>query len=95
VSYSTYLGGGGAGYVDKSDWGNGIAVDGLGNTYVAGYASAKDFPTTAGAFDQGGGMPASWRSSTERCSGLLLLPWGGGYMTEALAIAVDSEGTRM
>jgi len=93
LSYSTYLGGGGAGYVDKSDWGNGIAVDGLGNTYVAGYASAKDFPTTAGAFDQGGGY-AGFVAKFDPSGALVYSSFlgGGGYMTEALAIAVDSEG---
>jgi hypothetical protein len=36
--YSTFLGG------NDHDSGNGIAVDGAGNAYVAGYASSKDFP---------------------------------------------------
>jgi len=38
--YSTYLGGGGG------DRGYGIAVDGVGNAYVAGYTSSADFPVT-------------------------------------------------
>ena len=37
--YSTYLGGGGY------DFGEGIAVDGAGNAYLAGYTSSTDFPT--------------------------------------------------
>lgn len=36
--YSTYLGG------SSTDFGKGIAVDPLGNAYVTGYISSKDFP---------------------------------------------------
>jgi len=36
--YSTYLGGG------NRDWGYGIAVDSVGNTYVAGGTDSNDFP---------------------------------------------------
>src|SRR3989441_1834599 len=42
--YSTYLGGSGG------DSGNGIAVDSLGNAYVATHTYSSNFPTTAGAF---------------------------------------------
>jgi hypothetical protein len=37
--YSTYLGG------NDRDYGNGIAVDGLGNAYVTGRTDSADFPT--------------------------------------------------
>jgi hypothetical protein len=43
--YSTYLGG------SAYSQGNGIAVDGSGQPYVAGETVATDFPTTPGAFD--------------------------------------------
>ena len=39
--YSTYLGG------TSFDWGSGLAIDGGGNAYVAGYTSSFDFPTVA------------------------------------------------
>ena len=45
--YSTYLGGSGAYPGDQS---GSIAVDTLGNAYVAGVTNSADFPTTAGAF---------------------------------------------
>jgi len=38
--YSTYLGG------NNNDGANGIAVDSTGNTYVAGYTTSTNFPTT-------------------------------------------------
>src|SRR5207245_4882430 len=45
--YSTYLGG------DGFDVGHGIAVDAVGNAYVAGVTTSNDFPTTPGAFPTG------------------------------------------
>ena len=44
LTYSTYLGGGGA------NEGLAIAADGAGNAYVSGLSSSRDFPTTTGAF---------------------------------------------
>ena len=44
---STYLGGGGGA---TGDYANGIAVDGAGNSYVAGGANSGDFPVTKGAY---------------------------------------------
>ena len=42
--YSTYLGGSTSSVIE------GLAVDGAGNAYVAGYTSDTDFPVTTGAF---------------------------------------------
>lgn len=42
--YSSYLGG------NLDDVAYGIAVDGVGNTYVTGWTNSPNFPTTAGAF---------------------------------------------
>jgi hypothetical protein len=42
--YSTYLGGTGA------DQANGIVLDANSNTYIAGWTTSTDFPTTTGAF---------------------------------------------
>jgi len=44
--YATYLGGSNTDVLYR-----GIAVDGNGNAYVAGYTWSTDFPITAGAFD--------------------------------------------
>ena len=44
LGYSTFMGGIGL------DFGNGIAVDGTGSTYVTGWTDSTNFPTTAGAF---------------------------------------------
>ncbi len=44
--YATYLGGG------NTDVADGIAVNGAGEAFVAGYTLSADFPTTAGAYQQ-------------------------------------------
>ena len=49
--YSSYLGGTG------TDQGNDIAVDSIGNTYVAGWTQSVDFPTVNGFQSSFGGGP--------------------------------------
>jgi hypothetical protein len=48
IEYTTLLGG------SSDDIGAGIAVDGNGNSYVAGTTQSPDFPTTPGAFRRTG-----------------------------------------
>ncbi|MEA3190675.1 MAG: hypothetical protein QOD77_1257 [Thermoplasmata archaeon] len=45
LAYSTYLGGN-----VYNEYGYGVAVDGSGNAYMAGYVDGGTFPTTAGAY---------------------------------------------
>lgn len=59
--YSSYLGGdpiGDTAALYDQDEGAGIALDALGNAYVAGYTKSADFPTTPDVFQPvyGGGM---------------------------------------
>jgi hypothetical protein len=43
--YSTFIGG------SAAEWGHGIAVDSIGNAYIAGQTNSVDFPSTIGTFD--------------------------------------------
>jgi Beta-propeller repeat/FG-GAP-like repeat len=88
--YSTYIAG------SSSDYGESIAVDGLGNAYVAGYTSSLNFPTTGNAFQTayGGGyydaFVAKLNTSGTALSYSTYL--GGSGIDTAYGIAVDSSG---
>jgi hypothetical protein len=87
--YSTYLGG--------SDWdqGSGIAVDSLGNAYVAGLTSSTDFPVTPGAFQttSGGNSDAFVAKLNPTGSALIYSTFlGGSGYDFGWAIAADSAG---
>jgi hypothetical protein len=88
--YSTYLGG------NRGDNGNGIAVDGAGNAYVAGQTSSTNFPTTAGAFQttfSGGTWDAFVTKLNPLGSGLVYSTYlGGGGDDLGFSIALDSAG---
>lgn len=80
--YSSYLGG----YGD--DGGSGVAVDAVGDAYVAGTTSALDFPVTAGAFQP---LPSGSRPAceyNENCDGFITkFPTGapGGLTVAGIA----------
>lgn len=87
--YATFLGG--SGY----DYGNGIAVDGTGSTYVAVMTGSRDFPTTVEAFDTGynGGSDAFVVKLNPSGSGLAYATFLGGSGNDWVAeIVVDGTG---
>jgi hypothetical protein len=86
--YSTYLGGKG------NDIGYGIAVDALGNAYVAGQVSSGNFPLK-GAFQNrlGGASDAFVTKLNPAGNGLVYSTFLGGVSFDrAYAITVDSAG---
>lgn len=88
ITYSTYLGGTGNGAV------TGVARDGLGNLYAAGWTESLDFPI-AGAFQASnrGGVDAFVVKLDPTGSSLLYATYiGGSGDDRAAAIAVDSLG---
>jgi len=87
VLYSTYLGGSG---VDQA---NAIAIDTLGNAYIAGFTSSNNFP---GAGSLIGGTQNSFVSKIS-AAGMLLYSKllggvGSGYQDAGNGIALDSSG---
>jgi Beta-propeller repeat len=87
--YSTFLGG------TVSDEANAIAVDGSGRAYVAGGASSKNFPITAGAFQKTlrGSGDAFVTKLQATGAGLIYSTFLGGSKGDgASSIAVDSLG---
>jgi hypothetical protein len=91
LEYLTYLGGG------DDDSGKGIALDGAGNAYVAGYTSSADFPTVDPIQAQNGVSPGDSTAFVSKLSsdGAALL-WstyfGGSRYTDTQGVAVDSGG---
>ncbi len=86
--YSTYLGG------TSFDWANGIAVDGSGNAYVAGYTSSQDFPTVTGVQAAFNGKYDAFVSELNAAGNGLSFStfFGGTDSDEANAIALDANG---
>jgi uncharacterized repeat protein (TIGR01451 family) len=88
--YSTYLGGG------SDDLGYGIAVDGAGAVYVAGYTWSSDFPT-ANAIDTSlGGSADAFVTKIISAGGVYTLAYstylGGSGWDNGSRIAVDGAG---
>jgi subtilase family serine protease len=87
--FITFLGG------HDIDFGSGIALDSLGNVYVAGSTSSTDFPTTSTAFSKiyGGNADAFVTKLDSSGSFLNYSSYlGGGNPDAATSIAVDAFG---
>jgi YD repeat-containing protein len=87
LTYSTYLGGSG------DDKGNAIAIDSSGNAYITGTTNSKNFPTTAGSYQQSsaGNYDAFVTKLDGTGSNLVYSTYlGGSDDDEAFGIALDN-----
>jgi hypothetical protein len=92
--FSTYLGGG-AILNTTDDWGEAVATDSVGNTYVTGHTYSQDFPTTPGAFTRAGNDGLDAFVTKYSPSGAMVYSTrslGGSGHEEAYGIAVDAAG---
>lgn len=89
LSYSTYLGGGGA------DSGNGIAVDGAGSAYISGATASTNFPTVNPLQPGLGGQTDAFVAKLNAAgSALVYATYLGGSVGDiAHGIAVDAAGS--
>src|SRR2546426_11763178 len=81
--FSTYLGGSDS---DQPGLGEGIALDSIGDAYIAGITLSSDLPTTSGAFDtsfNGGGADAFVTKVDASGGALLNSTFLGGIKWEA------------
>jgi hypothetical protein len=86
--YSTYLGG------SNYDFGIGVALDGAGNTYVAGQTYSSDFPTTNAFQSTFGGTYDGFVTELNPSGSALIYSsyLGGSGGDAAQAVAVKSVG---
>lgn len=89
LAYSTYLGGKGA------DFGQGIAVDGAGSAYIAGYTYSTDFPTASPLQATNVGNANAFVTKLNAAGSALTYSTylGGNDYDYATGIAVDSFGS--
>ncbi|MBM4031477.1 MAG: LEPR-XLL domain-containing protein, partial [Planctomycetes bacterium] len=88
--WSSYLGG------SASDAGSGIAVDGSGDAFIAGYTESSNFPTTGGFDTALGGTSDGFVAKVGGAGGLLWASYLGGSATDAAnGIGVDGSGNAL
>ena len=90
LTYSTFLGGTGG------ELGWDIAVDRVGNAYIAGVTDSVDFPVTPGTFDRtfNGGSDVFVAKLNPSGSALVYSTYlGGTNSEEGTGVAVDRQGT--
>ena len=85
--YSTYLGG------TNYEYGNSIAIDGLGFAYVAGNTQSTDFPVTGGVYQPSlGGNQDAFIAKMNQTGTALVYSTHLGSFTSVSGIAVDASG---
>jgi hypothetical protein len=91
--YSTYLGGSG-GSLGAVESGAAIAVDLLGNAFVAGATSSSNFPVSAALQPLSGGATDAFIAKLNPLGTALVYStyFGGSNLDYATAIAVDASG---
>ncbi|HXJ95413.1 MAG TPA: choice-of-anchor D domain-containing protein [Terriglobia bacterium] len=96
LSYSTHLGGSGAGTTPCPSCGAAITVDSAGDAYVGGLTWETDFPVTAGALQPvyaGGFHDAYLAKFNPSGSALLYCTYLGGSDDDGIvSVAIDSSG---
>ena len=90
--YSTYLGGNGSFFKGFGDIGNGIAVDALGNAYVAGASASDNFPMLNPLPDISG-CPCPNFVAKLSPAGALLYSTPLAADTDVRSIVVDASGS--
>ena len=87
IVYSTYLGGSG------QDLGQGIAVDGSGNAYVAGSTQSADFPTANAIQSSAGGTDDAFVTKLNTAgTAIVYSTYLGGTLSDA-AFGIDVDGS--
>ena len=84
LTYSTYLGG------SNADAANGIAVDVMGNAYIAGFTFSRDFPVAPPQPVAGTAFVA--KVSNDGSTVIYSRSFGGNGTDTATAVAVDGAG---
>jgi photosystem II stability/assembly factor-like uncharacterized protein len=87
LTYSTFIGG------NAHDAGNGIAVDGAGNAYIAGDTYSTNIQTLGGRQPVAGGAGDAFLAKLTPAGALAFMTYHGGTAQDyATGVAVDSAG---